>query len=478
MSRIFSLLGDSNIKRHMNHTNCRDPAMSGCQVLPCGHLSILAESLKNVRSESNVVILACITNFITRSDESGSIANRADPIFHQVASVLGAEAGLHAGRFYLISPPMYRTTPLWYRDGLSEVMTRFPTAFRDLPRNVLLMSSFSNPVLESDGVHLSAYSGLEYVVHLFDNAIAVIDSTTLSLTESVQANREANRSVEDRVVVLESEQKRLAKELESKSAEDSEIADFQTNLRDEVFFTVSGLQRLPTGLSPKEWQVRAVREVQGVLVVLMGKEYPIVVVQNGTSKRKDAPATYHVLMKNLADSKEIRDKFGSFFLGGGGNDTRPVALKGISLQNKVTAATYGRILILKLLGRRYVASNPGSKFQVITYDPRPLLKITPASDATDRRVQTHNYLEAIRNLPTNFSREETDDIVKRLSAKLHGKLRSTFIVLNDDMLPKKSRSGASGQGQGDVGESGSGSGRNPKRGATSPASGTSEKQKK
>ena len=91
-----------------------------------------------------------------------------------------------------------------------------------------------------------------------------------------------------------------------------------------------------------------------------------------------------------------------------------------------------------------------------------------------------NYIKAVTKLPVNITTEELAPIYKLAltSSELTGKLRSTFIVLNDDMLPKRSRSGASGQGQGDVSESGSGSGQNPKRGATSPASGTSEKQKK
>ena len=474
MSCVFSLIGDSNIKRHMNPTNCRDPVMSGCQVLHCGRLAVLAESLKSIRAESNVVILACITNFVTRSEESGSIANRVEPIFREFASVISAEASKYAGRYYLVSPPMYRKTPLWYRDGLSEVMARFPVSFKELPRNVLLMSSFNNPVLDPDGVHLSAYSGLEYVQHLFDDAVRVIEALSMSLTEATAANQEATRSLQDRVVVLEKDHDRLSHEFEAKVMEDSEYADFQTNLREESFFTISGLKRLPSGLAPKEWQVRALRDVQGVLTILMGKEYPIVFVQNGTSKRKDAPATYHVLMKNLDDSKEIRTKFGSFFLGGPGKVARPESLKHISLQNKVTPATYGRIVILKTLGQRYVDSNPGSSFKVVKHEARPLLKITPSAEASDRRVQTYNYVEAVRSLPTNFTEEESDNIVKRISPKLHGKLRSIFSVISDDMLKKKPKGQGQGQGQGES----SGHGRNPKRGASSPASGSSEKQKK
>ena len=492
MSHVFSLLGDSNTKRHMNPTNCRDrPLMSGCQVLECGRLAVLAESLKSVRAETNIVILACISNFVSRSKDSGSTSNRVEPVFQEFASLIGAEATKFAGRYYLVSPPMYRQTPLWYRDGLPEILTKFPISFRDLPRNVLLMSSFSNPVLDPDGVHLSAYSGLEYVLHLFDEAIRVVAALTLPLPEAISVTQEATRALQDRVVVLEKDHERLRKELEDKSAEDSEYADFQTNLREEAYFTVSGLKRLPTGLSPKEWQQKAVQEVQDVLTVLMGKEYPIVFVQNGTSKRKDAPATYHVLMKSTADSQEIRDKFGSFFLGEPGTDLRPESLKGVSLQMKVTPATYGRIVILKVLGRRYVAANKGSKFQVISYKPRPLLKITPAEGSTDRRVLTFNYIEAIRSLPTNLTKEEADDIVKRISPKLHGKLRSIFSIINDDMLTKRPRS-ASGQGhEGGTSESsgrgesskssrgrGGGSNRNPKRGASSPANSSAEKQKK
>ena len=46
MLRIFSIIGDSNIKRHMNLKNCHDqPLMSRCEVIPPGKLSLLAEAL-------------------------------------------------------------------------------------------------------------------------------------------------------------------------------------------------------------------------------------------------------------------------------------------------------------------------------------------------------------------------------------------------------------------------------------------------
>ena len=433
-TRKFSILGDSNIKRHLNPTNCRDrPLMSGCQQLPCGHLSLLTESLRSVRPETNVVMLSCLTNFLTSAEEAGaSVSFRVDPVLREVHEAVCATAIDQAEVFYLVAPPMYRQTPLWYRDGLPEVMTKFSEVFRDRPKNVLLMSSFATPEFETDGVHLTAYSGLEFVLHLFDVAHHLLNSLSLDpagVTES-------SRMLEDRMMAIEQDHRRLNRTVEKKTASDSEAADYQENVRNEVWFVIRGLARQPEGLDPKEWQVRALRDVRGVLTVLLGEERPIVVVVNKTSRRKDAETRYHVLMASLADSSEIRNTFGSFFLGLG--DKRPDALKHISIGNLVTPATSVRISILKILGQRYLASNTGSRVQVITYDPRPVLKLTPPASSSDRRVKSFNYIEAIKELPTNFTKEELSTIRKQIPEKLFGQLRAIFVVISDDVIKKRS----------------------------------------
>ena len=88
-SRIFSVIGDSNIKRHMNPTNCRDrPLMCGAQVLPCGKAALLSEALRSVRKESNVVLLSCFTNFLTSSEAAGaSLSFRIEPVLHEAFQV-------------------------------------------------------------------------------------------------------------------------------------------------------------------------------------------------------------------------------------------------------------------------------------------------------------------------------------------------------------------------------------------------------
>ena len=93
----------------------------------------------------------------------------------------------------------------------------------------------------------------------------------------------------------------------------------------------------------------------------------------------------------------IRKKFGSFFLEG--KDARPKELRPINIKNRVTPNTQTRISIMKLLAARYRDSNPGSKVKMIGYEPRPMLKITPAASASDRRIQVQASFSLTANIP-------------------------------------------------------------------------------
>ena len=123
-------------------------------------------------------------------------------------------------------------------------------------------------------------------------------------------------------------------------------------------------------------------------------------------------------------SSVIRKKFGSFFLGA--KDGRPDDLKHINIKNRVTAETKTRVEILKLLARRYRDSNPDGRAQVISFQPRPLLKITPPPTAQDRRTKSYTYVEAVRKLPCNFTSDEVAPILRRINPELAGQVRFYF----------------------------------------------------
>jgi hypothetical protein len=442
MQRCFSIIGDSNVTRNLTKVNCRsNPLMKASQVIPCGHLEVLSEALRQVRAESNVCVLSCITNLFTSIPDNAAspVSHRVEPVLTEFRDVILAACESNPEVSYLVSPPMYRTHPYWYRDGLAEVMTLFSSTLgQERPPNLNLLPSFATPTFESDGVHLTAYSGLEFLLHLFDSAQEVLDSLALSSPEVTSKNTEATRALEDRMMALEQDHRRLVKDHDFKVAVDAELHDWRQNERYEDYMVLKGLALLPsTGLSTKEWQERAVRDVKGVLNVVMGRDVPVVFVQNVTNKLRDTVATYHVQVASASLSSEIRTRFSSFF--SGGKDVRPEEVKKIALRNRVTQETHVRISIIHLFGQRYTKANPGSSYKVLGYNPRPALRLFPAPDATDRRAKTFNFIEAIKYLPTNFSVPELEEIIQKVPAKFVGRLRSLFVVLPDDLARAKLR---------------------------------------
>ena len=428
ITRAYALLGDSNIQRHINKTSCRaTPDLKSAQVLPCGHVGIFAESLAKVKPSVTVCILSCLTNFLTNADGPPPVSHRIEPVLQSVRSELLEFCATNPDRLCLISPPMYRMSPLWYREGLPEVLTLFSQTFSlERPANLRLLPSFPTPEFDPDGVHLTAYSGLEYIVHLFDAAEEIISNFKSSPEEVLVQSCESTRVLEDRMMVLEQDHRRLNVVVESKTAADAELDDFHANERFEDSFVIHGLAPISSDLFGKAWQEQALRDVKAVLLIMFNRDFKITVVQNATSRVPGAEVKYNVKMSDPADSDLIRKKFGSFFLGR--KDGRPDALKHINIKNRVTPETKTRVEVLKLLAKRYRESNPEGRAQVIHHEPRPLIKITPPPTASDRRIKTYTYVEAVKRLPSHLPEADVAPILRRINPELLGMFDLTGLL--------------------------------------------------
>ena len=435
-ARVFSLIGDSNIRRHITKTTCRaSPAVKAAQIIPCGALGIFAESVKSVRADSNVVIVSCLTNFLTSAEGTSAVSQRVEPVLQDIRDVLFQVCESEPARNYVVSPPMYRTSPVWYREGLPEVLALFSQSLgSERPPNLHILSSFATPEFESDGVHLTIYSSLQFILHLFDSAQELLDGLGSSSDQLTSRNSESTRVLEDRVMVLEQDHRRLNRVVEHKIAVDAEMADFLENQRNEDCFVIAGLKAIDSDLAGKAWQDQAVKDVQETLVNLMGSARPILYVKNSTKRYKDAEVTYTVRMQELSDAKAIRRKSGSFFLGG--VDKRPPAMAGISIKNFVTPDTNTRISLMKIIAQKYRAANKGAKVKVIGYEARPVIKIIPATSAEDRRIKQFNFVEAVTKLPSDFPNSEAEPLLKRINPEKLEKIRSLFIILSDDAFRK------------------------------------------
>ena len=160
MAMMFCILGDSNVKTHMNPMNCRDrPLMTSAQVLHCGRHEVLSELVKQVKAEATVCVVSCVTNFLTSGTGPSNVILRVEPILLDLLSKLGALRASRPELAVLVCPPMYRESPIWYRDSLPQILKKFSDVFSQNESGIILMPSFATPDFESDGVHLTAYSG-------------------------------------------------------------------------------------------------------------------------------------------------------------------------------------------------------------------------------------------------------------------------------------------------------------------------------
>ena len=79
VSRLFSIVGDANVRRHMTGLNIASrPSMKSAQIIDVNGAS-LDPSLSEIRNESNVCIIAAVTNFLLIGGDAGTVAASVDP---------------------------------------------------------------------------------------------------------------------------------------------------------------------------------------------------------------------------------------------------------------------------------------------------------------------------------------------------------------------------------------------------------------
>ena len=102
--RVFTLLGDSNVRRYINKTSVRaSQDIKAAQILSCGRLEIFKESLEKTRAETDICIISCLTVFLANADGSEVVAQRIDPVLQDIREVLDEVCASRAGVQFLLS---------------------------------------------------------------------------------------------------------------------------------------------------------------------------------------------------------------------------------------------------------------------------------------------------------------------------------------------------------------------------------------
>ena len=73
----------------MSPQNCRDRIMSTAQVKTCGRIEAVSETIRSIPYNVSVIIMACLTNYITSSEPVSTIVSlRVEPVLQEFREIL------------------------------------------------------------------------------------------------------------------------------------------------------------------------------------------------------------------------------------------------------------------------------------------------------------------------------------------------------------------------------------------------------
>ena len=284
-----------------------------------------------------------------------------------------------------------------------------------------------------DGVFLTPVSGLHYVLHIFDQTEAALKTSTFKTEQQLGSVQESVRQSFDRIAYLENRHGGLQARVDLKIAADAEFSDWMLNKSEEDWFVVQGMGQITN--TRGNWQDEARRRIADLIKLVLNVNrvnigFEVMYVSNPFRFQPNRPPQYNVRMDSASSASRIREIFSGFFRKVQ-PVSRPPALRGISVRNKITPNSKIRIAILHQLGSIFTESNSGGSYKVRGFDSRPtLITIPPAGSTSHQRSYT--FMQAVTMLPANFSDEHLTQIYQVVSGQQAGNLQSLFVVLNDD----------------------------------------------
>ena len=91
VSRIFTIVGDANVRRNMTALNIASrTSMKNAQIVDHVGGVPLDQVLQGVRPESNVCIIASITDVLISGGDCGTIFSTIDPILSSLHAQISA----------------------------------------------------------------------------------------------------------------------------------------------------------------------------------------------------------------------------------------------------------------------------------------------------------------------------------------------------------------------------------------------------
>lgn len=119
VANVFSVIGDSNVQRNLVDYNCANREdMRLAQLIPCTSMSTFAGSLVKIRSDANILIISCLSNFLRDSDSSSDPSSRMTFVLDRFREILFPYCDSNPDLMILVAPPQHSLSPVWYSKSI------------------------------------------------------------------------------------------------------------------------------------------------------------------------------------------------------------------------------------------------------------------------------------------------------------------------------------------------------------------------
>jgi len=390
MSEVLSIVGDSNVNRHLNHAKAAHPSdhsLRQSHLITAFNAEQLLSSLTGQNEHRRFVVIAALTNPITNLVFIGGDQLIIDVrlFLQQVSSWIqqgrNFDDGTNSSVFIL--PPQFRRYPSWYRQFYTNILAIFEDAFRAPSNNVWILPPFMDPEFEADGIHYTPASGLLYVQHLVHSTHLILESPSKP-DPVAQSHSSQLQGVRYDISELRFSQMLI-------NAKQEEETDGRLNTEAENQFVIAGLKIARSN----SWQERQSSFVN---------------------------ATKELLVRFCPSLAAVSIKF----------------CRVITASPRLFLNARVRCAVLKAYASAYLRENPQGQASVSSFTSRPHFTYRPSK--TVRQISL-TYCETVLcdELPEPTSSDVEQAYRIAGTRQYKGKLRETFLLLNDDHAIKPTK---------------------------------------
>ncbi len=419
-------------------------------MISCTKRAVFNSSLHTL-NDVRVLITSVLSNFICDACTGDDILTVANRVLTEHVEALDRFSKTNPGSRVAIAPPLPRSCPDWfnaYGPGFASFLYHEVTRIGN--PNIRFMAPFIAPgsFFESDGIHLNADAGLQYVNFLIGGADALFPENvnlvpapvTIPTTSSVTPSPD----LAEKVARIDAKLSRRISQDNLIFARIKEDRDMELNRAKEDRFTVSGVRLATAPPSQARERKEFFKNLFKDLVVkacpdLDPEPQVVDVIVNMRPNR--GPPIFEVKLDSVSACAAFRLSASKLA------KAQVDDFDGLFVTNTVNLSTRIRIDILKILAKRLTTDSELAYVQA--FSSRPSLHVRerdtefpPGEEGVPEVVATfpsrsYTFAESMAKWGHLLTPQMLAPVRRKASTAFSGCLEQYFVVLSDvDPLPE------------------------------------------